>query len=100
MVLEAVWDEGLEQSNVTASVEKILQTWLQHTGGSVTVNSIMVESSSSGRRAGGGGLVVDATVEGGGSLLLLAIQEGRVDMGGGSNVSTMQTQAVGVCGNS
>jgi hypothetical protein len=99
MVLEAVWDEGLEQSNVTASVEKILQTWLQHTGGSVTVNSIMVVSSSSGRRAGGGGLVVDATVEGGGSLLLLAIQEGRVDMGGGSNVSTMQTQAVGVCGN-
>lgn len=103
MVLGGLLDGGLEESdlesNLTVSMQSALQAWLQDTGASVTVNSVAADSESAVRRAGGGAVSVDATVEGGGSLLLLTLEEGAVDMGGGSSVLSMEAQAVGVCGN-
>ena len=104
MVLDGVWDEGLEESNLTASlltasVQEKLQAWLQGTGASVTLNSVTAVRESAGRRSGSSVVAVDATVEGGGSRLLLTIEEGDVDMGGGLSVLSMEAEAVGVCGN-
>jgi hypothetical protein len=104
MVLDGVWDEGLEESNLTASlltasVQEKLQAWLQGTGASVTLNSVTAVQEIAGRRSGSSVLVVDAKVEGGGFWQLLTIEEGGVDMGGGLSVLSMEAEAVGVCGN-
>jgi hypothetical protein len=99
MVLDGVWDEDLEESNLTASVEEKLQAWLQSTGASVTLNSVTAVQEIAGRRSGSSVLVVDAKVEGGGFWQLLTIEEGGVDMGGGLSVLSMEAEAVGVCGN-